>query len=101
MASSKTREVLWSVLQDLPDDLVDEVADFVQFLRLRHVVPDTTMLSEAALAAAWLTPDEDEAWERLVAGDVIVGPFPFTNLARAKRRPAFVLAALADGDYIF
>lgn len=65
MASSKTREVLWSVLQDLPDDLVDEVADFVQFLRLRHVVPDTAMLSEAALAAAWLTPDEDEAWQNL------------------------------------
>ncbi len=39
--------------------------------------------------------------EKLVAGDVIVVPFPFTNLARAKRRPAFVLAALADGDYIF
>ncbi len=65
MASSKTREVLWSVLQDLPDDLAVEVADFVQFLRVRHVVGDTAMLSEAALAAAWLTPDEDEAWKRL------------------------------------
>ena len=65
MASSKTREVLWLVLQDLPDDLVEAVANFVQFLRLRHVVPDTAMLSEAALAAAWLTPDEDEAWEGL------------------------------------
>ncbi|MCL5972349.1 MAG: DUF2281 domain-containing protein [Firmicutes bacterium] len=65
MASSKTREVLWSVLQYPPDDLVDEVADFVQFLCLRHAVPDTAMLSEAALADAWLTPDEDEAWESL------------------------------------
>ncbi len=65
MASSKTRDVLWSVLQDLPDDLVDEVADFVQFLRWRHVIPDTAMLSEAALAVGWLTPDEDEAWKSL------------------------------------
>jgi hypothetical protein len=46
------------VLQDLPDDLVEAVADFVQSLLLRHVVPDTAMLSEAALAVAWLTPDE-------------------------------------------
>ena len=65
MASSKTREVLWSVLQDLPDDLVEEAADFIQVLRLRHVVPDTAMLSETALAVAWLTPDEDEAWKSL------------------------------------
>ena len=39
--------------------------------------------------------------EKLVAGDVLVVPFPLTNLARAKRRPAFVLAALAGGDLYF
>ncbi len=37
----------------------------------------------------------------LVAGDVVVVPFSFTNLERAKPRPAFVLAALTDEDYIF
>lgn len=65
LMESKTREVLWSALQELPDELVDEVADFVQFLRLRHHIPDTAVLSEAALAVAWLTPDEDEAWKSL------------------------------------
>jgi len=30
-------------------------------------------------------------------GDVVVVPFPFSNLTEAKRRPAFVLAEL-DGD---
>ena len=38
--------------------------------------------------------------EKLVVGDVVV-PFPFTNLERAKRRLAFVLAVLGDGDYVF
>ena len=65
MASSTTRDELWSALRDLPDDLVEEVADFVQFLRLRHHVPDTAVLSEASLAVAWLTPEEDEAWKNL------------------------------------
>ncbi len=65
MALSKAREVLWSVVQDFPDDLVDEVAEFVQFLRLRHIVADTAILSEAALASAALAPDEDEAWKSL------------------------------------
>ncbi len=36
--------------------------------------------------------------EKLVVGDVVVVPFPFTDLERAKHRPALVLA---DGDYIF
>ncbi len=65
MAALNTRDVLWATLKDLPDDLVDEVADFVQFLRLRRQVPDTAALSESALAVAWLTADEDEAWKTL------------------------------------
>lgn len=38
--------------------------------------------------------------EDLAVGDVVVVPFPFTNLERAKRRPAFIVASLGDGDYI-
>ncbi|MCY0879731.1 MAG: DUF2281 domain-containing protein [Firmicutes bacterium] len=65
MASSTTRQILWALLQDLPDDLMDEVIDFVQFLRLRHALPETAILSESALAQSWLTPEEDEAWKNL------------------------------------
>lgn len=37
---------------------------------------------------------------RFVKGDVVVTPFPFTDLAGAKRRPALVVATLAGDDVI-
>ena len=35
--------------------------------------------------------------ERFVKGDIVVVPFPFSDLSNAKRRPALVIAGL-DGD---
>jgi mRNA interferase MazF len=37
---------------------------------------------------------------RFVKGDVVVVPFPFSDLARAKRRPALVIAELEGNDLI-
>lgn len=38
--------------------------------------------------------------ERFVKGDVIVLPFPFTDLSSAKRRPAVVLSDIGGDDFI-
>lgn len=38
--------------------------------------------------------------ERFVAGDIIVIPFPFTDLSNSRRRPALVLANLEGDDIV-
>jgi mRNA interferase MazF len=38
--------------------------------------------------------------EEFVKGDVVVLPFPFSDLTRSKRRPALVVAGLDGGDVI-
>lgn len=37
---------------------------------------------------------------RFVKGDVVVTPFPFSDLSEAKRRPALVIAPLTGDDVI-
>jgi mRNA interferase MazF len=37
---------------------------------------------------------------RFVKGDVVVTPFPYSNLTTAKRRPALVVATLTGDDVI-
>ncbi len=38
--------------------------------------------------------------EEFVKGDVVVVPFPFSDLTQSKRRPALVLATLKGDDLI-
>ncbi len=37
---------------------------------------------------------------RFVKGDIVIIPFPFSDLSASKRRPAFVAASLAGNDVI-
>jgi mRNA interferase MazF len=38
---------------------------------------------------------------RFIAGDVVIIPFPFSDLTQSKRRPALIVATLQGDDLIF
>jgi hypothetical protein len=58
------KEIILQELEELPDTFLDEVLDFVRFLKAKHAkaMLETVLLSEAVLGRDWLRPEEDEAW---------------------------------------
>ncbi len=61
------REALLREMEDLPGTLLEEVADFVRFLKEKAVRERTesALLSESLLRRDWLRPEEDVAWADL------------------------------------
>lgn len=61
------KEILISEIEQVPESYLDEVLDFVHFLKtkiLREKI-DTSIASETSLRKDWLLPEEDEAWQGL------------------------------------
>ena len=54
-------------IETLPTEYVQEVLNFVEYLKSKKLkdIPETMILSEKALAKDWDTPEEDEAWASL------------------------------------
>jgi len=60
------RELLLSEIQHVPEPFLDELLDFVLFLKTRTFKEmDTAIASESSLIKDWLRPEEDEAWQDL------------------------------------
>jgi hypothetical protein len=61
------RKLIAKEIEQVPEPLLEEVLDFVRFLKNKCVQEklETSLLSEAALKKDWLTPEEDEAWKDL------------------------------------
>lgn len=58
--------VLIKELEEAPEPLLDEVLTFVKFLKYKNVERlEAALLSEAALAKDWLSPEEERAWQDL------------------------------------
>ena len=62
-----TKDAIIRTVEDLPSEYLDEVADYLQSLKLRaaHQNVPTALASEKVLAQDWLRPEEDEAWRDL------------------------------------
>ena len=61
------KELLLKEIEEMSEPILDEVIDFVQFLKTKTVqeILSITIASESALRKDWLRPEEDEAWQGL------------------------------------
>jgi len=61
------KELLIKEIEQVPEPLLDEVLDFVHFLKAKITRErlDTAIASESSLKKDWLRPEEDEAWQSL------------------------------------
>lgn len=62
-----TAELLRKEIGETPSEVLTEVYHYLRFLKKRAEEQhfDGLALSESALAAGWLDPEEDEAWKSL------------------------------------
>lgn len=62
-----TKDILIKEIEQVPEPLLDEILDFVQFIKMRIVKDklDAAIASESALKKDWSKPEEDEAWKNL------------------------------------
>jgi len=61
------KEILIQEIEQVPESYLDEVLDFVHFLKSKIIREklDTAIASESSLKKDWLLPEEDEAWQSL------------------------------------
>lgn len=61
------RSLLINEIEQVPEPFLDEVLDFVHFLKTKTIKErlDIAIASESSLKKDWLRPEEDEAWQGL------------------------------------
>jgi len=61
------KELLLKEVDNMPEFILEEVWDFLQFLKEKYDKNklESSLLSESALQKDWLKSEEDEAWQNL------------------------------------
>lgn len=62
-----TKELIRSELDHVPDAALEEILDFVRFLKAKAAAErlGDAVASESSLKKDWLTPEEEQAWSDL------------------------------------
>ena len=63
-----SKEQIIEQIEYIPEPLLNEVLDFIQFLKYKHLSQEKlepALLSESSLQRDWLTPKDDEALKHL------------------------------------
>lgn len=62
-----SKELLLQEIEQVPDFLLEEVLDFILFLKAKHTQEklDISIMSQFSLQKDWLSPEEDEIWQDL------------------------------------
>ena len=58
------KELILNEIEKVPDPLLEEILDFVRFLKTKAAVErmEAAVASESSLKKDWLKPEEGEAW---------------------------------------
>ncbi|TET61183.1 MAG: DUF2281 domain-containing protein [Promethearchaeota archaeon] len=61
------KDTIISELNSLPENLIEEILDYINFLKSKSLKEKTelTLMSESSLRKDWLKPEEDKAWQDL------------------------------------
>jgi hypothetical protein len=61
------KELILNEIEKVPEPLLDEVLDFVHFLKTKTIKErlDIAIASESSLKKDWMKLEEDEAWQGL------------------------------------
>lgn len=62
-----SKELLIHEIENAPEQVLDEMLDFFEFLKLKSVREkmSAACISESSLKKDWLLKEEDEAWKDL------------------------------------
>jgi hypothetical protein len=62
-----TKELLIEEIEKSPDFILQEVWDFLLFLKAKYQQEklEMSVISESSLQKDWLQPEEDKAWQNL------------------------------------